>query len=93
MPKLCSREEGWAVMGARAKCPAEAWASRLDGFTSYQERRQEAGELDRAVEGNRRQMIALPKVWVGFPKQELTMAGRSGERPLQSGDQLTLDVG
>ena len=49
--KLCSREEGWALMGARAKCSAEAWASRLEVSTAYQERRQETGELDWAAEG------------------------------------------
>lgn len=45
--------------------------------------------LEHTGAGSRRQ----PSVWVGFPKKRLAMTGRERESPLQSGDQVTSDVG
>lgn len=45
--------------------------------------------LEHTGAGSRRQ----PSVWVGSPKKRLAMTGRERESPLQSGDQVTSDVG
>ena len=80
-------QEGALVCdGGWCRYPAQAHTSRFEKFTAHQERRCDAGELEQAAGGW--QQLSPGPGW-GFQKG----AGYDRkESPLQSGEQLTLEM-